>query len=64
MREICTSGSVGGEDGDILTYPARKRAASLETPDFASAFALRATADKSLIRATGIHVFPAGFHCV
>jgi len=22
MREICTSGSVGGEDGNILTYPA------------------------------------------
>jgi hypothetical protein len=22
MREICTSGSVGGEDGDILAYPA------------------------------------------
>jgi hypothetical protein len=24
MREICTSGSVGGEDGDILTYPAAR----------------------------------------
>ena len=22
MREICTSGSVGGEGGNILTYPA------------------------------------------
>ena len=22
MREICTSGSVGGEGGDILAYPA------------------------------------------
>jgi hypothetical protein len=22
MREICTSGSVGGEGGDTLTYPA------------------------------------------
>src|SRR5258708_19429921 len=25
MREICTSGSVGGEDGDVLTYPANER---------------------------------------
>ena len=25
MREICTSGSVGGEDGDILAYPAATR---------------------------------------
>src|SRR5258708_39488920 len=25
MREICTSGSVGGEDGDVLTYPADER---------------------------------------
>ena len=23
MREICTSGSVGGEGGNILAYPAR-----------------------------------------
>ena len=30
MREICTSGSVGGEDGNILTYPAR------EAPDVAA----------------------------
>jgi len=22
MREICTSGSVGGEDGNVLAYPA------------------------------------------
>jgi len=22
MREICTSGTVGGEDGNILAYPA------------------------------------------
>jgi len=26
MREICTSGSVGGEDGDILAYPALSEA--------------------------------------
>jgi hypothetical protein len=26
MREICTSGSVGGEDGNILAYPAGGRA--------------------------------------
>jgi len=25
MREICTSGSVGGEDGNILAYPAQRR---------------------------------------
>ena len=25
MREICTSGSVGGEGGNILTYPAVPR---------------------------------------
>jgi hypothetical protein len=25
MREICTSGSVGGEGGDILAYPALRR---------------------------------------
>jgi hypothetical protein len=25
MREICTSGSVGGEGGNILAYPARNR---------------------------------------
>ena len=24
MREICTSGSVGGEGGNILAYPAQK----------------------------------------
>ena len=24
MREICTSGSVGGEDGNVLAYPAQK----------------------------------------
>lgn len=23
MREICTSGSVGGEGGNILAYPAK-----------------------------------------
>jgi hypothetical protein len=28
MREICTSGSVGGEGGNILAYPAIRRAAS------------------------------------
>src|SRR6266567_4306870 len=28
MREICTSGSVGGEGGNVLTYPARKHRAS------------------------------------
>ncbi len=33
MREICTSGSVGGEDGDILTYPAiRHQGASHTLP--------------------------------
>jgi hypothetical protein len=26
MREICTSGSVGGEGGNILAYPAQNRA--------------------------------------
>jgi hypothetical protein len=25
MREICTSGSVGGEGGNILAYPAQRR---------------------------------------
>jgi hypothetical protein len=25
MREICTSGSVGGEGGNILAYPAQNR---------------------------------------
>jgi hypothetical protein len=25
MREICTSGSVGGEDGNVLAYPALRR---------------------------------------
>ena len=25
MREICTSGSVGGEDGNVLAYPAQRR---------------------------------------
>jgi len=24
MREICTSGSVGGEDGNVLAYPAQR----------------------------------------
>ncbi len=28
MREICTSGSVGGEGGNILAYPANGRSAS------------------------------------
>ena len=35
MREICTSGSVGGEDGNILTYPAASLAATT-TPHSAS----------------------------
>jgi hypothetical protein len=26
MREICTSGSVGGEDGNVLAYPAQRSA--------------------------------------
>ena len=25
MREICTSGTVGGEGGNILAYPAQRR---------------------------------------
>ena len=29
MREICTSGSVGGEGGNILAYPAQNRMARL-----------------------------------
>jgi hypothetical protein len=36
MREICTSGSVGGEGGNILAYPANI------TPDFAIARRRRA----------------------
>ena len=31
MREICTSGSVRGEDGNILTYSAFDRAQCIET---------------------------------
>jgi len=34
MREICTSGSVGGEGGNLLAYPAAKsanRAAHIKT---------------------------------
>ena len=34
MREICTSGSVGGEGGNVLTYPAILAADS--APDFAA----------------------------
>jgi hypothetical protein len=29
MREICTSGSVGGEDGNVLAYPAKSRLSQL-----------------------------------
>src|SRR5438128_9616074 len=31
MREICTSGSVGGEDGNVLAYPAQKADTSMLT---------------------------------
>ena len=31
MREICTSGSVGGEGGNILAYPANGLVAGAET---------------------------------
>ena len=41
MREICTSGSVGGEDGNVLAYPAQKARLVRRSP-------LRAKADAPL----------------
>jgi hypothetical protein len=35
MREICTSGSVGGEGGNILAYPATTVPLARQLPDFA-----------------------------
>ena len=38
MREICTSGSVGGEGGNILAYPAHGAALSrVERSEFVTA---------------------------
>jgi hypothetical protein len=49
MREICTSGSVGGEGGNILTYPANDQQALTPIPDFTSFIRASVTGlDKSI----------------
>ena len=40
-REICTSGTVGGEGGNILTYPAESLALGMRDPGFRRYGAMR-----------------------